>query len=314
MLSVIICTYNRVNLLKEALASVLGQKTNFQYEVIVGDDCSSDDTRSFLHKYHEADPGKVVLSLMQENSGIGANWATALKKAQGRYIAFLDDDDYWTDKQRMQHMVDFLETHPECNLLYTNGYTFNESTGKRKLIVYPELNYPDIHEMWRGKQPCIQLNMMMVRKNLIDECINLDDYIKYRFPIQDWNTNILLLRKAHCVFLDMPTCELRLTEDSLSRPKAYEQVQKKYERESKMCKYLAEQFPDDPLISWDETECNQYINHILATVAFKRGDYHAAKYYTKLSGGHSLRDKCTQTWITFQIYRLARIIRSRISD
>ena len=96
-LSVIICTYNRAKLLPEALDSVLNQKTDFDFEVIVGDDASTDGTRELLSGYQKKFPQKIVLSLMEKNCGIGANWATALMKARGKYVAFLDDDDYWTD-------------------------------------------------------------------------------------------------------------------------------------------------------------------------------------------------------------------------
>lgn len=70
-LSVIICTYNRAKLLPEALDSVLNQKTDFDFEVIVGDDASTDGTRELLCGYQKKFPRKIVLSLMEKNSGIG---------------------------------------------------------------------------------------------------------------------------------------------------------------------------------------------------------------------------------------------------
>jgi glycosyltransferase involved in cell wall biosynthesis len=225
-LSVIICTYNREKELKRALECVFGQQVNFSFEVIVGNDCSTDGTPALLASFKEKHSESLVVNTLEKNSGVGTNWAKAVMLARGEYLAFLDDDDYWTDPKRMQTMVDYLEAHQDVNLLYTNGYSENEK-GKRKLITYPE-GYPDLHLMWQGKQNCIQLNMMMVRKSLLDECINLDDYVKYRFPIQDWNTNILLLRKAKCAFLDMPTCVLSYTSGSLMHPKSYEQIKEKY--------------------------------------------------------------------------------------
>lgn len=316
-LSVIVCTYNRKTLVSKALDSVIGQKTSFSFEVIVGDDCSTDGTRDLLLSYRNRYPEKIVLSFMTENSGIGANWATALMKARGEYVAFLDDDDYWTDNCRMQVLVDYLESHAEYDFLYTNGYTLNEHTGKYKLIVYPKVDYPDIHKMWEGKQPNVQLNMLMVRKKLIDECIKLEDYIRFRFPIQDWNTNILLLKKAHCVYMDFPSCVLRLTDESLSRSLSYDHVQRKHEKAIMMYKYIAEQFSDDPLISYnefDEIESVKYTNHILASLAFIRGDYRKAKHYSRLAGGGSFRDKCAQTWVTFHLFRWAQMIRRKASE
>ena len=311
-LSIIICTYNRKKELERALDCVFGQKTDFTFEVVVGNDCSTDGTKDILKAFQEKYEERLVVSTLEKNCGVGTNWAKAVMLAQGEYLAFLDDDDYWTDDRRMQTMVDYLEDHPEVNLLYTNGFSENEK-GKRTPIVYPE-NYPDLHLMWKGKQNCLSLNVMMVRKILMEECVILEDYVKYRFPIQDWNTIILLLRKAKVAYLDMPSCVFSYTSSSLSHPKSYEQVTEKYKREALMTKYLADCFPDDPLISFSKEDSDRYINHILTTLAYRRGDYKEAKHYSRLAGETALRDKCTRTWITFHVFRMAKMLRGKLVE
>lgn len=249
-LSIIICTYNRKKELERALDCVFGQKTDFTFEVVVGNDCSTDGTDEVLKTYKEKYNERLVVSTLEKNCGVGTNWAKAVMLAPREHLAFLDDDDYWTDDRRMQTMVDYLEAHPEV----------------------------------------------------------------YRFPIQDWNTNILILRKAKCAYLDMPTCVLSYTSGSLSRPKSYEQVAEKYEREAVMTKYLADCFPDDPLISFSKADSDRYINHILTTLAYRRGDYKEAKHYSRLAGETALRDKCTRTRITFHLFRLAKRLRWSMAD
>ena len=310
-LSIIICTYNRERELKRALTCVMGQQVNFEMEVVVGNDCSSDGTDALLASFQEKYPGLLIVNTLEKNSGVGTNWAKAVMLARGEYLAFLDDDDYWTDANRMQIMVDYLEKHKEINLLFTNAFIEFEN-GKKKIIKYPD-NYPDIHEMWKGKQGNISLNVMVVRKSLIEKCIRLDDYVRYRFPIQDWNTNILLLRKAVCAYLDMPTCVFSYTPTSLSRPKTYEEVVEKYKLEASMTKYLADCFPDDPLISFSEAESNRYINHILTNLAYRRGDYWKAKQYSMLAGENAFRDKCTRSWVMFHLYRIAKLIKGKFN-
>ena len=156
--------------------------------------------------------------------------------------------------------------------------------------------------------------MTVVRKSLVDECINLDDYIMYRFPIQDWCTEMLLLPKAKCAYLDMPTCVFSYMPGSLMRPTTYGQIKKKYEREAFIAKYVADSFPDDPLITFSDADSKQYINHLLTTLAYRKCDFKKAKYYSRLSGGNAFRDKCTRTWITFQLFRVAKLLRRLIRD
>ena len=287
-LSIIICTYNREKELKRALTSVMGQQVNFEMEVVVGNDCSSDGTDALLESFQEKYPGLLIVNTLEKNSGVGTNWAKAVMLARGEYLAFLDDDDYWTDENRMQIMVDYLEKHKEINLLFTNAFIEFEN-GKKKIIKYPD-NYPDIHEMWKGKQGNISLNVMVVRKSLIENCIRLDDYV-----------------------MDMPTCVFSYTPTSLSRPKTYEEVVEKYKLEASMTKYLADCFPDDPLISFSEAESNRYINHILTNLAYRRGDYLKAKQYSMLAGENAFRDKCTRSWVMFHLYRIAKLIKGKFN-
>ena len=89
-LSIIICTYNREKELRRALECVFGQKTSFGFEVIVGNDCSTDGTEELLASFKERYPEILKVSSLEKNSGVGTNWAKAMMLAQGEYIAFLD--------------------------------------------------------------------------------------------------------------------------------------------------------------------------------------------------------------------------------
>ena len=308
-LSIIICTYNRANLLVEALESVIQQKTTFPFEIIVGDDCSTDNTSSVLSEYRMRFPNKIRVVRHETNLGLGGNWAAALLQAKGKYVAFLDDDDYWIDCHRIQIMVDYMESHSEVDVLYTNGYKYFEKTGKKELICLENSAELDVHKIWVGQQPNISMDFVVAKRSAIVERISLEDYVKYQFPIQDWGTHIILLGKnAHYASMDLPSCVIRIADGSMSRPKTYDEVEKKYKKEKIMHNYVADQFPDDPIIYHDDKEFDSYVNHVLLNVAYKRGDYRRAKYYRKLSGGHSLKYKCAHTWVTFQMFRLLKRI------
>lgn len=115
-LSVSIVTYQEAGYVRQALASVLQQKTDFLFEIIVGDDASTDGTRDALQEIRRQWPDQVRLLLPERNYGDSglSNFMATVDASRGDYIAFLDGDDYWTGTDKLQRQVDFLEAHPEC--------------------------------------------------------------------------------------------------------------------------------------------------------------------------------------------------------
>ena len=121
MVSICCRTYNRKNLVVDALRGFLMQETNFPYEVVILDDCSEDGTPELLRDYEKKYPGIVKPVFLSENfytkRGVYPI-APLFSKATGKYIAECDDDDYWTDPLKLQKQVDYLETHTECVMCY----------------------------------------------------------------------------------------------------------------------------------------------------------------------------------------------------
>lgn len=115
--SVLITTYNIEPYIAETLDSVLMQKTDFSYEILVGDDGSSDGTRAVIESYREKYPDRIRLYVMPREEGIiynrversAANRLNLLEHADGEYISFLDGDDYYLSDYRLQKMVEILE-------------------------------------------------------------------------------------------------------------------------------------------------------------------------------------------------------------
>lgn len=118
MVSVCVMSYNLEKYIAEALDSILMQKVNFKYNIVVGDDCSTDKTRQILQKYLKKYPDTFTLLLHEKNLGIVANFAATLKACHGKYIALLDGDDYWTDPLKLQKQVDFLESNKEYSMVF----------------------------------------------------------------------------------------------------------------------------------------------------------------------------------------------------
>lgn len=115
MVSIYVPTFNHENYIVRALDSILMQKTRYSYEVLVGEDCSTDNTRQVLQAWEREHPGKFHILYREQNMYHSAcNNTTDLKlRCRGKYIIGLEGDDFWTDPQKLEKQVTFLETHPE---------------------------------------------------------------------------------------------------------------------------------------------------------------------------------------------------------
>src|SRR5947207_637489 len=131
-ISVIVLTYNHEKHIAQALDSVLVQETNFDYEIIIAEDCSTDRTRSIVLDFQRRNPDKIRLVLPAKNLGCHGNrvFAQAFELAQGQYVALLDGDDYWTSPTKLQKQADFLDAHPEYALCSHNALRIYEDENR----------------------------------------------------------------------------------------------------------------------------------------------------------------------------------------
>ena len=147
LLSVCIITYNHENYIREAIEGVLMQKVNFNYEIIVADDCSTDNTRKIILEYVEKYPNIFTLIFQERNVGASQNWLDLLNKPKSKYIAYFEGDDYWTDPLKLQKQVDFLEANKSCVLSFHRSYKLYEGSNciqKVDIIFKDRFNTRDI--------------------------------------------------------------------------------------------------------------------------------------------------------------------------
>lgn len=126
MVSVVVTTFQHHAWIAECLDGILTQRTSFPVEILVGEDESTDGTREICQRYAEAHPERIRLFLRSRKEVIQmggratgrANMMATLGAARGRYIAFCDGDDYWTDPLKLQKQVDCLEADPELVICF----------------------------------------------------------------------------------------------------------------------------------------------------------------------------------------------------
>lgn len=118
VVSVFMMAFNHENFITQAVEGVLMQKTDFDFDIVIGEDCSTDDTRNKIIALQQKYPGKFKLLLHNKNIGAMANQMAILNECTGKYIALCEGDDYWTDPYKLQKQVDFLEGNEEYSICF----------------------------------------------------------------------------------------------------------------------------------------------------------------------------------------------------
>ena len=123
LVSVLCTAYNHEEYIRDALESIVSQQTDFPFELLVNDDASTDGTAAIIREYAEKYPD-IVRPFYQEKNlysqDIDIYYAVFFPNARGKYVAFCEGDDYWTDPTKLQRQVDFLEVHPEYSACVHN--------------------------------------------------------------------------------------------------------------------------------------------------------------------------------------------------
>lgn len=151
-------TYNQERYINEAIRSVMLQETNFPFELVIGNDASTDCTGTICADWQKKYPEQIVLFNRKKNLGLQQNFIQTYAQCRGQYIAICEGDDFWTDKRKLQIQADFLDTHPDYSTCFHRVI---------KLLRRPRNQEP---QQWRAEagyrhiRPCTQqLHLQRIR-------------------------------------------------------------------------------------------------------------------------------------------------------
>ena len=113
MVSIICPVYNKADYIRQGMESILNQKVDFSYEILVGEDCSTDSSLEILREYEKNYPAKIHVFHREKNLRQSKNVYDLFTRSKGKYVMILDLDDYWIGEEKLKKQVDFLENHPE---------------------------------------------------------------------------------------------------------------------------------------------------------------------------------------------------------
>lgn len=141
MVSIICNAYNHERYIAQCLDGFVMQKTNFVFEILVHDDASTDKTADIIRTYEKKYPHLIKPIYQTENQYSKGGFAQfQFPRAKGKYIAFCEGDDYWTDPLKLQKQYDVMEAHPEIDMCAHAAVAIDDRSGKKIADIAPEKN------------------------------------------------------------------------------------------------------------------------------------------------------------------------------
>lgn len=146
LVSVLMITYNHEEYIARAIEGVLAQRTDFPFELIIGEDCSTDSTGKIAREYAQRFPDVIKLIASTQNVGGHENSHRTQRAARGKYFAWCEGDDYWHDPRKLAIQADFLERNPDYGYVFSDYDVLHVKDGTRIESFLRHTNYPVVEQ------------------------------------------------------------------------------------------------------------------------------------------------------------------------
>ena len=224
----IICTnYNKGDWVREAIDSFLNQKTNFDFEIIIIDDASTDHSYEIIQEYQNKFPEKVRTFRNEVNLGITRTWKKVCQEAKGQYIARCDSDDFWTDPLKLQKQVDLLDastdslwSNTEFDMVDLDGNLIQKDAFANKALPLID-SYEEM---------LVMKGMTMASTWLVDTTLMQDVSAQISDTAADdtFELQLELFKRTKISFLSDSTTVYRMNLGSDSKPMTLETAEKRF--------------------------------------------------------------------------------------
>jgi glycosyltransferase involved in cell wall biosynthesis len=210
LVSISLVAFNAENYLRDAIEGCLKQEVNFPYEIIIHDDASNDSTPQIIREYAAIYPHKIIPIIQQENQyskGVEIIAKYIIPRAKGKYIAFVEADDYWIDPKKLQNQIDFLESHQDFSMCFTaTKHIYPQSPRKPRLKRYRNHDSvcPPKDVILRGGS-LLDMISAVARRSVFDD---IPDWYSYSI-LWDWSIPLLALLKGKIQYHNYVTAVYR---------------------------------------------------------------------------------------------------------
>jgi len=205
--TILTISYNQDKYIAQTLESFIMQKTDFVFEVIIGDDCSTDGTSEIIRRYANKYPNIIKSVLRNKNIGAEQNFIDIAGKVKSEYVINCEGDDYFTDPLKLQKQVDFLDAHPECSICFHPVNVLFEDKSYKDYIFPSKEKYPYVYtKQYLTLQDLLNDNFIQTNSCMYRWIFNNNEKIEDIFPKDilpgDWFLHLLHAEKGKIGFIN----------------------------------------------------------------------------------------------------------------
>jgi len=200
-------THNHEEFIEQSITSALDQKVGFDYEIVVGEDCSADSTANILRRLEARHSGRLKVEYREKNLGVEVNFLKTLAACRGEYVAFLEGDDFWTSNDKLELQVGFLDQYKEASFCFHRTRTLN-SIDQSTEFVLPAFDPPalsSIDFLIQESNP-VALSSVMAHRSYLS---GLSDWIA-GLNLCDWPLCLMLACKGRVGYIPMEMSRYRV--------------------------------------------------------------------------------------------------------
>ena len=197
-LSIALVTYNCEEYIVEALDSIMMQKINCSYEIVVADDCSTDNTLELIKRYQSTTDALIRILPSTENLGITKNYERVFGACKGRYIAILEGDDYWISPNKISTQIAFLDQNPNCSFCFHSLIMLNEIEKTATLSKNIEKTKPSVEDLILDNF-IGNFSTCMYRAKIVRKILKMPEL--WVMAVYDWMFNIMNSRFGEIGFI-----------------------------------------------------------------------------------------------------------------
>ncbi|MBM7642427.1 glycosyltransferase [Streptococcus loxodontisalivarius] len=240
----IVCTvYNKAPWLRETIDSFLKQETDFHYDILLIDDCSTDQSAQILEEYAEGFPDKIRLFKNEENMGIARTWLKICDLVEAPYLARCDGDDAWTNPQKLQLQLDALRKQMDSKWVTTDIDFVDESGQIIGTSIFESHQMPYVHdfETMLATRGFLAPSTWLIETKLMQE---INHQIDLNTADDTFDMQLDLFQKTKLTYLPISTVAYRINQGSDSRPKDFEKIEERFNKLLSTQEAYLDKYPD----------------------------------------------------------------------